>query len=97
MPAGGSLARWRLTLAQQEITMSGKKTLIALSVAIALGTFGAASVAQACDHADNAKWYPQDNNPGPPISTIRTFGGNAYGFVPPHHAHYNSKERIRGR
>jgi hypothetical protein len=79
---------------------SGRKTLIALSAAIALCTLGAASVAQA--HGGKSKWYPGDNDPGPPIPTIHygnyTYGGNAYGFVPPaNHAHHNSKERIRGR
>jgi hypothetical protein len=82
---------------------SGRKTLIALSAAIALCTLGAAA-AQA--HGGKAKWYPGDDDPGPPIPTIHygtswgnpTFGGNAYGFVPPaNHAHHNSKERIRGR
>ena len=80
---------------------SGRKTLIALSAAIAL-SLGAASVAQA--HGGEGKWYPQDDDPGPPIATIHTMpswhssGGNAYDFVPPaNHVHHNSKERIRGR
>jgi hypothetical protein len=76
----------RIGQTEQEITMSGKKTLIALSAAIALGTLCAASVAQASD--DKNKWYPQDDDPGPPVPGIHTlpsshaFGGNAYGFVP---------------
>jgi hypothetical protein len=87
--------------------MSGKKTLIALSAALALGTLCAASVAQASD--DKNKWYPQDDDPGPPVPGIHTLpsshgaprsylGGNAYGFVAPaNHVHHKSKERIRGR
>ena len=82
--------------------MSGKKTLIALWAAVALGTLCAASVARASD--DSNKWYPQDDDPGPPVPGIHTmpswhsFGGDAYGFVPPaNHVHHNSKERIRGR
>jgi hypothetical protein len=88
-----------------EIPMTGKKTLIA--AAIALCTLGAASAAQA---HDDGKWYPQDDDPGPPVPGIHTMpsshgapywhtsGANAYGFVPPaNHAHHNSKERIRGR
>jgi hypothetical protein len=81
--------------------MSGKKTLIALWAAVALGTLCAASVARASD--DSNKWYPQDDDPGPPVPGIHTLpsshglrgnpygsGGNAYGFVPskklPHRA-----------
>jgi hypothetical protein len=63
---------------EQEITMSRKKTVIALSAALALGILGSASTAQASDH-ENAKWYPQDDIPGPPI---HAFSANAYGFVP---------------
>jgi hypothetical protein len=78
------------------------KTKMALAATLILGTLGAASVAQA--HGDGAKWYPQDDDPGPPIATIHTMpswhssGGNAYDFVPSaNHVHHNSKERIRGR
>jgi hypothetical protein len=78
------------------------KTKMALAATLILGTLGAASVAQA--HGDKAKWYPQDDDPGPPVPGIHTmpswhsFGGDAYGFVPSaNHVHHNSKERIRGR
>ena len=69
------------------------KTKMALAATLILGTLGAASVAQA--HGDKAKWYPQDDDPGPPVPGIHTLpsshglrgnpygsGGNAYGFVP---------------
>ena len=83
------------------------KTKMALAATLILGTLGAASVAQA--HGDKAKWYPQDDDPGPPVPGIHTLpsshgaprsylGGNAYGFVAPaNHVHHKSKERIRGR
>ena len=89
--------------------MSGNKTLIALSIVIAFGTLGAASVAQASE--DKYHWSPQDDDPGVPVPGIHTMpsshgapywhtfdGKAAYDFVPPaNHAHHNSKERIRGR
>jgi hypothetical protein len=51
----------------EEITVDAKKNLIALSVALCLGTFGAASVAQAKAHnhsANGSESYAYDREDG---------------------------------
>ena len=74
--------------------MSGKKTLIALSAALALGIIGA-STAQASDHEDQSGGFrigPLGQIMGAP-SGWRTRGSNAFGFVSPapYYAHPRSR------
>jgi hypothetical protein len=77
---------------EQEISMTGKKTLIALYAAVALGIIGAASVAQANEPRDeyggsvmpgsmvgvNPVYHPGWFGKGAAANTA----GNAYGYAP---------------
>jgi ABC-type sugar transport system substrate-binding protein len=79
---------------EQEITMSGKRTLIALSAAIALGVLGAASAAQAGNQGEdtggfvmpgsmvgvNPVYHPGWFGRHPEAAADRA--GNAYGYAP---------------
>jgi hypothetical protein len=72
--------------------MNGKKTLIALSAAIALGIMGAASVAQASDHEDQSGGFkigPLGQRMGG-SSVWGARGEAAYGFATPVYKHHSS-------
>jgi hypothetical protein len=72
-----------------EMNMTGKRTLIALSAALAVGLLGAASVAQANDVEDNASsaqvqrdWQDWQRTLG--HNTTIDNGRSAYGFATQH-------------
>src|SRR5258708_5419742 len=83
---------------EQEISMSSKKTLIAMSVAVALGIVGAASAAWANDsgenHQDNDKSVSSSVAPVNPVwlGTSAAAGG-AYGYAAPVHKHRPVQDR----
>jgi hypothetical protein len=79
--------------------MSGKKTLIALSAALALGILGAASAAQASDHENQSGGFkigPLGQLMGTPAewgASGAPRGAYAYGFVSPTHEPLRTKSR----
>jgi hypothetical protein len=83
--------------------MSSKKTLTAISAAIALGIVGAASAAQANDSGENNMGgyvVPGSMAGVNPAYHPRWFGraGNAYGYAAsPIHKHRPVHERTQGR
>jgi hypothetical protein len=76
---------------RQEIAMSGKKTLIALSAALALGVLGAASAAQASDRESTVGGFRI--GPLGQVMGARSLstGANAYGFVSPTTKHERTR------
>jgi hypothetical protein len=91
---------------EQENTMSGRRTSIAISTAIALGIVGAASAAQAGDSGENSQGgfvVPGSMVGVNPVYHPGWFGksgsaGNAYGYaVFPTQKRYPVNERIRER
>lgn len=86
--------------------MSGNRTLIAMSAAIALGIFGAASAAQANDSGENnmgGSVRPGSMDGVNPVFHPGWFGqtssaGNAYGYAPlPIHKTRPVHEQGQGR
>src|ERR1700730_795208 len=74
---------------EQEITMTGNRTMIAISAAIALGIIGAASAALANDSGENSQGgfvVPGSMDGVNPVYHPEWFGkasnaGNAYGYA----------------
>jgi hypothetical protein len=86
----------------QEISMTGRKTLIAISAAVALGIAGA-SVAQANDSGENNQGgfvMPGSSAGVNPVYHPRWFGrsgsaGEAYGYAVPPIQKHRAPERSR--